>query len=220
MKRSVLIIAVALLASCTRTILPETDHSVEGCWAHITADSYSADYYLKFEMGKCYTYKSSALHYYDENYIWGCGPEDFKLVFSEYYAIRDGFLLVSSAQDGSDAVNLGKVSVRNNVMTVDENTYYRLDGCTDTVSPKYSVKTVTLTPSSLTLKKGEVRTLTAVTAPEGIVNPSMTWKSDNPEIVCVNGIGCIKALSAGTACIMAQAPNGVYGICRVTVNEK
>ena len=111
-KHFILLLAFSafLSVSCAKNILPETDQSIEGRWAHVI-DGIYADYYLQFEMGKCYTYTPAAVHIFYDNAIWGCQPGDYRLSYSEYYAIKEGCLQVSSTQDCFDAVNLGRMTV-------------------------------------------------------------------------------------------------------------
>lgn len=217
-KHFILLLAFSafLSVSCAKNILPETDQSIEGRWAHVI-DGIYADYYLQFEMGKCYTYTPAAVHIFYDNAIWGCQPGDYRLSYSEYYAIKEGCLQVSSTQDGFDAVNLGRMSVNGDILAIGDVVYSRLSLLTSRPSPLEAIVSVKITPSDLTLIPGEVRVLTAEVSPDLLSLVPLVWKSDNPQVVFVDDFGRVKAVSSGSANVMAQASNGVYGICKITV---
>lgn len=222
MKKTFLLLlafAAFIPVSCVKNILPENDRSIEGRWAHIV-DGVYADYYLHFDLGKCYTYTSPSLHYFSDNTMWNCSPDDFLFTYSEYYAIKEGCLQVSATQDGYDAVNLGRVSVQDDILSVGDVDYTRLTCITSLPSPYEAVKTVTVAPSSMVVAQGEIKVLTATVTPSTAAGVHLVWKSDNPNVVLTDDFGRIRAVAPGIADIMAQAPNGVYGICTIIVKEK
>ena len=74
----------------------------------------------------------------------------------------------------------------------------------DSISVRPIAYTITLNHSEIDLKVGEVRSLRAAVSP--VVNNTthaINWTSSNPEVVCVNSLGEVTALAAGTATITA-----------------
>lgn len=78
------------------------------------------------------------------------------------------------------------------------------------------VTSVTLSVASLTIPKGENRTLTVETAP--LKNVAITWTSSDDSVASVSG-GVITAKQGGEATVTATAPGGVSAVCKVTVAE-
>jgi len=93
--------------------------------------------------------------------------------------------------------------------------------CSITVDPLL-VSAISLDKDSLQMTEGDAYLLTATISPADASNTSVTWSSDNPEIVSVNSEGLISALSAGSAVItvIAADGSGVQTSCVVTVNPK
>lgn len=83
------------------------------------------------------------------------------------------------------------------------------DSCTITVIKP----SITLKPTSVTLKAGKTKTLTAT-----VKGPSkkVTWSSSNKAIASVNSSGKVTAKKEGTVTITAKA-NGKKAVCKVTV---
>lgn len=78
---------------------------------------------------------------------------------------------------------------------------------------------VTITPSEISLTKGEEAKLSAEIKPENTTDKSLLWISDNTDIVSVDANGTVKALSVGNAMITAFVGE-VKGTCKVTVTGK
>lgn len=78
---------------------------------------------------------------------------------------------------------------------------------------------ITLSSSSLTVKKGKTYTLAATFTPEQTLDKSMTWSSSNTRVATVDSTGKIKAVNYGTATITALASDGsnVQATCTVRV---
>ena len=92
--------------------------------------------------------------------------------------------------------------------------------CTVTVSSKtVPVTSITLSKSTLELKKGEYYTLTAVVYPSNATNKSVNWSSDNSSVATVNSSGTVTAVAPGTANITAKSPDGPSASCKVTVTS-
>lgn len=87
------------------------------------------------------------------------------------------------------------------------------------------VSEIVCSPSSVSMKVGESKSITATVLPENAENTSVTWESSNPDIADVYdmtmGKAEISAYKAGTATITAHAEDGsnVVGKCTVTVTE-
>ena len=93
----------------------------------------------------------------------------------------------------------------------------------DSISVRPIAYTITLNHSEIDLKVGEVRGLRAAVSP--VVNNTthaINWTSSNPEVVCVNSLGEVTALAAGTATITAtmDAEEATPATCVVNVTNK
>ncbi|WP_337927444.1 Ig-like domain-containing protein [Anaerotignum lactatifermentans] len=90
--------------------------------------------------------------------------------------------------------------------------------CTVTVAKAdVAVESVTLDKTSLDLKAGDNATLTATVNPESATDKTVTWTSDKPEVVAVEG-GTVTAKAEGTAIITAKAGDKT-ATCTVTVTK-
>lgn len=91
---------------------------------------------------------------------------------------------------------------------------YRLD---ETSIPDVVVKEVSIDPSELTLRVGDVSTLTATLTPEDAVDKTVEWGTTNPEVATVSD-GVVTAIAKGTAQIWVKATAvGLADTCYVTV---
>jgi len=83
----------------------------------------------------------------------------------------------------------------------------------------YSVMSVTVTPNTLDLYRGDTANLTAKVVPMTATDRSVTWSSDNPSVATVNDVGEVTAVAAGTTTIRATstADPTKFGECVVTV---
>ncbi len=83
------------------------------------------------------------------------------------------------------------------------------DSCEVTVtSSKVYVDTVTLSRTSVSLKKGGNYTLTATVCPTNATNKTLAWSSDNENIATVDQYGNIHAVSVGMTYINACSTDG------------
>ena len=92
---------------------------------------------------------------------------------------------------------------------------------TVTVAP-ILVTDITLSNSSISITKGESRTLSVSSVlPNDATNKGVTWSSDAESVATVNNSGVVTAVEVGTAHIRATANDGsqVYGECTVTVTQ-
>lgn len=76
-------------------------------------------------------------------------------------------------------------------------------------------KSVSVSPSSVTLTEGGSRYLTATVYPSN-ANQSVTWTSSNANIASISSSGKVTAVNAGTAIITAKTSNGKSATCTVT----
>jgi hypothetical protein len=79
-------------------------------------------------------------------------------------------------------------------------------------------ESVTVTPSTLTLEKGDNGQLTATVLPTNATNKTVTWSTSNASVATVSTTGVVTAVSEGTATITATTEVGGYtDNCSVTV---
>ena len=83
----------------------------------------------------------------------------------------------------------------------------------------YSVSSVTVTPNTVELYKGDTANLTAKLSPLTASPRTVTWTSTNDSVATVDEFGVVTAVAAGTTTIRAtsDADNTKYGECTVTV---
>jgi uncharacterized protein YjdB len=81
------------------------------------------------------------------------------------------------------------------------------------------VESVTLSPPTATLTRGEQLQLTAAVLPENATHPDLLWSSSDPEVASVSQSGLVTALSPGTVTIRATAQDGsgCFGEAELTV---
>lgn len=82
------------------------------------------------------------------------------------------------------------------------------------------VKSVTISPSTLTMSIGDNSQLTASISPSDAKVSNYSWSSSNPKIIDISGYNSsanIIALSVGEAQINCITDNGTKGICKVRV---
>ena len=85
------------------------------------------------------------------------------------------------------------------------------------VAIPHPVTSVTVAPTSVTIKQGATTTLTATVAPSNADDPSVTWSSDNQSVATVvNGV--VTAVAVGTANITVTTVDGGFtATCAVKV---
>ena len=80
-----------------------------------------------------------------------------------------------------------------------------------------NVSDITLSPVSLTLTKGQSKTLSATVSPSNAQNKTLQWFTDNHTIASVDQSGKVTALKAGTTYITAVATDGSDKRCSCPV---
>lgn len=111
----------------------------------------------------------------------------------------------------------------NNVLSI----YIRQDyGDTDLdyglwFEPRTPVRSISLSPRTLTLAGGESATVTATVLPEDAWLRDVTWSVSNPAIASVKGNGIVRGLKKGTATVRATTRDGsaLSATCQVTVTS-
>jgi hypothetical protein len=79
---------------------------------------------------------------------------------------------------------------------------------------------VSLSASSVALKTGDTRQLTASVRPDNADNKAVNWSSSDPSVATVSG-GLVTAVSPGSATIRVSTVEGGYtATCAVTVEER
>ena len=90
--------------------------------------------------------------------------------------------------------------------------------CTVTVTdPVVEVSGITLDKATLNMLTGDSETLTATVSPENASVKTVSWTSSDPKVAYVSA-GTVRAISAGTATITAQAGDKT-ATCEVTVTD-
>lgn len=79
---------------------------------------------------------------------------------------------------------------------------------------------VEIVPATLTINKGQTKTLTATVSPENATNKKVTWKSDDESIATVNNDGEVTAVKKGNVKITATTvEGGITAECAVEVTD-
>ena len=84
-----------------------------------------------------------------------------------------------------------------------------------------AASSVTVTPTSLDLYKGNTASLVAKVLPLTAVDRTVDWESSNTSVATVDSNGHVTAVAAGSATITAYAhsDHSVYGTCALTVTS-
>ena len=96
----------------------------------------------------------------------------------------------------------------------------KVSECMITVtSETIAVEQITLSATSLSLKLGDSRTLTATVIPSDATDSQVTWSSSDPSVATVSDQGEVTAVRAGNCTITATA-GGKSAACTVTVSTQ
>lgn len=126
---------------------------------------------------------------------------------------------VSSAPEVAQVDAAGTVTgIDNGSATITASCGGKSAFCTVTVAAT-DVESVTITPASVELIKGETATLTAEVLPEDVEDKTVTWESLDESIATVDQTGKVTAVKPGKTKIMATC-SSKGATCDVTVSGK
>ena len=88
------------------------------------------------------------------------------------------------------------------------------------IAVRQPVTKLTISKTSVTVKKGKSVTLKVTATPDSAYNKAVTWTSSNMKVATVTAKGVVKGVGKGTAVITATAKDGSGKTvkCKVTVN--
>ena len=151
---------------------------------------------LALSVGEAYTLKSTVL------------PNDAKNKTCKWYTSRSSVAAVSSTgKVTAKAVGTAVITAK----TVNGKTAT----CKVTVSP--APTGVKISPTALTLGKGESYTLKGTVLPNDAKNKTCKWYTSRSSVAAVSSTGKVTAKAVGTAVITAKTVNGKTATCKVTV---
>jgi uncharacterized protein YjdB len=88
----------------------------------------------------------------------------------------------------------------------------------DPLHPVVHVSSASLDKTTLTMSQGSTAVLTAAVLPENASDPSVTWTSDDTDVVTVDENGKVTAVGLGSAVItVSVGGDGVYAFNSTTV---
>ena len=151
---------------------------------------------LALSVGEAYTLKSTVL------------PNDAKNKTCKWYTSRSSVAAVG---------NTGKVTARSvgTAVITAKTVNGKTATCKVTVSP--APTGVKISPTALTLGKGESYTLKGTVLPNDAKNKTCKWYTSRSSVAAVGNTGKVTARSVGTAVITAKTVNGKTATCKVTV---
>ena len=151
---------------------------------------------LALSVGEAYTLKSTVL------------PNDAKNKTCKWYTSRSSVAAVG---------NTGKVTARSvgTAVITAKTVNGKTATCKVTVSP--APTGVKISPTALTLGKGESYTLKGTVLPNDAKNKTCKWYTSRSSVAAVSSTGKVTAKAVGTAVITAKTVNGKKATCKVTV---
>ena len=151
---------------------------------------------LALSVGEAYTLKSTVL------------PNDAKNKTCKWYTSRSSVAAVG---------NTGKVTARSvgTAVITAKTVNGKTATCKVTVSP--APTGVKISPTALTLGKGESYTLKGTVLPNDAKNKTCKWYTSRSSVAAVSSTGKVTAKAVGTAVITAKTVNGKRATCKVTV---
>ena len=151
---------------------------------------------LALSVGEAYTLKSTVL------------PNDAKNKTCKWYTSRSSVAAVSST---------GRVTARavGTAVITAKTVNGKKATCKVTVSP--APTGVKISPTALTLGKGESYTLEGTVLPNDAKNKTCKWYTSRSSVAAVSSTGKVTAKAVGTAVITAKTVNGKKATCKVTV---
>ena len=151
---------------------------------------------LALSVGEAYTLKSTVL------------PNDAKNKTCKWYTSRSSVAAVSST---------GKVTAKavGTAVITAKTVNGKKATCKVTVSP--APTGVKISPTALTLGKGESYTLKGTVLPNDAKDKTCKWYTSRSSVAAVSSTGKVTAKAVGTAVITAKTVNGKKATCKVTV---
>ena len=151
---------------------------------------------LALSVGEAYTLKSTVL------------PNEAKNKTCKWYTSRSSVAAVSST---------GRVTARavGTAVITAKTVNGKKATCKVTVSP--APTGVKISPTALTLGKGESYTLKGTVLPNDAKNKTCKWYTSRSSVAAVSSTGKVTAKAVGTAVITAKTVNGKKATCKVTV---
>ncbi|ELV9858477.1 Ig domain-containing protein [Salmonella enterica] len=86
----------------------------------------------------------------------------------------------------------------------------KLSSTVELIVKSVSVESVSITPNSTTVNKGETVTLAANVVPDNATNKKVTWTSKNPEFATIDQSGVVTGIAAGVATIEITSEDGSH----------
>lgn len=87
------------------------------------------------------------------------------------------------------------------------------------INPDVSIKNITLSQETATLKKGSNLILEAKITPQNVINKNLVWISSNNSVATVQN-GEVKAVGTGSATITVRSNNDIIAKCEINVYDK
>ena len=136
------------------------------------------------------------------------------------FNVIEGSSYIEIKKSGNTATIIGKKAGTAKIKVVSQGNSNANKICTVRVEAKevvVPVKTVSLYPTSKTLKKAETFVLTPTVSPGDASNKKLTYSSNNEKVAKVTQNGKITAVGEGEAKITATSNNGKYATCKIKV---
>ena len=125
----------------------------------------------------------------------------------------------SNNSDVLEITSDGNISAKNiGTAVITLTTYNNSKSHTIKVAP-VEVESVELSIEKAKVKLGKSKKVDANVLPENSTDKNLVWKSDNEDILSVDGEGNIKGMAVGKATITASANNNVSGSIEIEVYE-
>ena len=152
----------------------------------------------------------------------GSDPQQIYLYLYPSYTTQPEVRWVSDNEEiaavSSDGMVTPVAPGKTRIRVFSDNTYFA--SCAITVMPFIHVTSVSLDQDNISCQLGNATELKlkAAVLPEDASNPAVTWSSNAPDIVSVDALGNLTALSTGSAIITATTVDGdLTASCTVTV---
>lgn len=140
-----------------------------------------------------------------------------------YYGFRNWIEGDKQIEVGDDIIIFGKLTNYNGNTPESmsrEACLYSLNGVVGVSGIPVSVKSVTISPESLTLQVGETAQLKVTVSPNNATNKSFHWYLSDTSVITLSSSGLVTAVGEGTATITISTDNGGYtATCNVTVQK-